>query len=69
MSKDISPAELLEAIQPLVKDDKLPCKDALALADRLSISPARIGKICNDHEIRIVNCQLGCFGAGPKRRD
>lgn len=69
MSNDVSAAEILEALRPLTKDGKLPCKEALALADRLKVSPSRIGRICNQEEIRIINCQLGCFGAGPKRRD
>jgi len=51
-----------EALQSLVKDGMLACKDALATATRLGISPGRIGQVCNRHEIRIINCQLGCFG-------
>ncbi len=62
--------EVREAIQPLVDEHShLVCKQALELAARLEINPARIGKICNQHGIRIVNCQLGCFGTKPKRRD
>ena len=61
--------EILEQIQPLVKEGMLPCKRALALAEQLTINPAQIGKVCNQNEIRIVNCQLGCFGTQHKNRE
>lgn len=54
--------QLLEAVRPLVRNSHLACKDALALAARLEIKPIQIGKLCDQHEIRIVQCQLGCFG-------
>ena len=54
--------EILEAIQPLTRDGMLPCPDALATAAKLAVTAGRIGKVCNEHEIRIINCQLGCFG-------
>jgi len=37
------------------------CKAALALAARSGRSPGEIGKLCNDNDIRICACQLGCF--------
>ncbi len=61
--------QILEALRPLVRDEKLACKDALELAAKLNLKPGVIGRICNQNEIRIINCQLGCFGAGPKKRD
>jgi hypothetical protein len=61
--------EILKAMGPLVHDGKLACRDALELAARLGIKPALIGKTCNKNDIRIINCQLGCFGAVPKRRN
>ena len=60
--------EILDAILPLVQNGMLKCKDALTLAAELQIKPVRIGKACNLNDIRIVNCQLGCFGTGPKTR-
>ena len=61
--------EILEAIRPLIRDGKLKCADALALAARLRIKPVVIGRACNQNDIRIINCQLGCFGARPKNRN
>lgn len=37
------------------------CSDAFRLADTMSADLAIIGEICNEHGIRIVQCQLGCF--------
>jgi len=40
---------------------KLKCKDAFIIADRLNISVGAIGKYCNNNQIKICSCQLGCF--------
>jgi len=51
-----------EKVMALAKEGKLPCKKALALADELGVSPSAVGKAANDSSIKIVGCQLGCFG-------
>lgn len=61
--------EILDAIRPMLQDGKLPCKSALGFAAQQALNPARIGKVCNQNEIRIVNCQLGCFGTESKKRE
>ncbi len=58
--------EILEAIRGRVHDGRLECKYALELAEELEVSPARIGRVCDEENIRIVNCQLGCFGTRSK---
>jgi len=40
---------------------KLPCAAALRIADQFGIKPSEITGICNDQNIRICQCQLGCF--------
>ncbi len=60
--------ELLEAIRGRVREGRLDCKYALELAEELEVPPARIGRICDEENIRIVNCQLGCFGTRAKNR-
>ena len=60
--------ELLEAIRGRIRDGRLDCRYALELAEELEVPPARIGRICDEENIRIANCQLGCFGAGPKSK-
>jgi len=60
--------ELLEAIQSRVREGRLDCKYALELAEELEVPPARIGRICDQENIRIANCQLGCFAMRAKSR-
>lgn len=40
---------------------KLSCSGAFNIAEEYRVSPAVIGKICNEQNIRICKCQLGCF--------
>jgi len=37
------------------------CTKALALAGKHGVSPGRIGKLCDDANIKIRQCKLGCF--------
>jgi hypothetical protein len=59
--------KILDALQPVIQDNKLSCHDALAAAAKLDLKPSQIGKYCNQNRIQIVNCQLGCFGVKDKR--
>jgi len=59
--------EILEALRPAIRENMLACKEALAVAARLDVAPSRVGKVCNQNEIRIINCQLGCFGTKRSR--
>jgi hypothetical protein len=40
---------------------KLPCAKAFELSRKYSITLREIGKYCNENDIRISACQLGCF--------
>jgi len=40
----------------------LECARAFELSERYSLPLQRIGEICDRHGIKIVRCQLGCFG-------
>jgi len=55
------------AIEPHIRNGHLACGDALAAAERLNVKPIEIGRLCDARDIRIVNCQLGCFGTQRKR--
>ena len=39
----------------------LTCAQALGLASELGVEPIQIGRICNQENIRLGGCQLGCF--------
>lgn len=40
---------------------KLACGSAFALAEALDIKLTDISRICEEEDIRICKCQLGCF--------
>jgi len=58
--------DLLNAIESSAKDNKLPCREALAIANKFDVSPGKVGKICTESKVQIVSCQLGCFGTKDK---
>ena len=40
---------------------KLACAKAFGLAENFGVEKLEIMRICNSNNIRISNCQLGCF--------
>ena len=40
---------------------KLNCAAAFRIAKKFDVKISEIGDICNDRDIRISRCQLGCF--------
>lgn len=52
---------LREQICQLATDGKVACKALLELASRAGCQPGRIGRLCDEMNIRICACQLGCF--------
>ncbi|SFL50040.1 hypothetical protein [Candidatus Frackibacter sp. WG13] len=53
--------EVIESINEKASDKALKCKVAQELAEELGVSTRRIGEIANEVNIKIKNCQLGCF--------
>jgi hypothetical protein len=43
-------------------DGQLPCAVAFAIAKELNVPIAQVGRAANELGIKIVDCQLGCFG-------
>ena len=60
MQREI-PDRIKSAVESKTKDGKLTCRDALAIAERMDVTPRMIGKAADRLGIKIVNCQLGCF--------
>jgi hypothetical protein len=48
-------------IEQAAKDGRLTCHEARALAERLGVGYSVIGKACNELNIKIRACELGCF--------
>jgi hypothetical protein len=40
---------------------RLPCTEAFKIAADLAVPIAQVGTACNELQIKIVGCQLGCF--------
>ena len=53
--------ELREAIQSQAVEGKVSCKAMLDLARETETPSRQISTICNELDIKIGACQLGCF--------
>jgi len=40
---------------------KISCAKAFGLAKKYEVNVAEIGRICNNNNVKICKCQLGCF--------
>ena len=40
---------------------KLTCAGALTIAEQFGVEPLEVGNICNERNIKLYQCQLGCF--------
>ena len=62
MDKD---KELIDAVLARVQEadgkKKLPCAQAFQIAKEFNAAIIEVGQICNQQDIKICNCQLGCF--------
>ena len=61
-------AQLLDAIMKSAEGRqepdgrrKLTCAEAFELAMRFEVEVIEVGRICNQNNVRICKCQLGCF--------
>jgi hypothetical protein len=53
--------KLEKIILEKAKDGKLPCAMCFKIAEDFKISKREMGKILNEMNVRISQCQLGCF--------
>ncbi len=52
---------LNEEVKASLVDGKLPCPVAFKIARKLKVTPRQVGDEANRLDIKIMNCQLGCF--------
>ena len=52
--------EVRAQIQAAAPNGRIPCAAAFKLAEKLGITPI-IGELLNELNIKIIQCQLGCF--------
>jgi hypothetical protein len=54
--------KLKEVVKKKAKDGKLPCAVCFNIAEEFGISKREMGEILNEMNVKISQCQLGCFG-------
>lgn len=52
---------ILQQAHELEGKKQLTCAEAFELARRFKAERIEVGRICNQHGVRIRKCQLGCF--------
>ncbi len=60
MPEDVS-EKVLEAVKNAAPDGRIPCEKAQELAVELGVPIPVIGRALDLAEIKIIQCQLGCF--------
>jgi hypothetical protein len=53
--------KIIKAIRSAAVNNRLSCEKAHELSSLLDVPLREIGAVCNDLNIRIASCQLGCF--------
>ena len=59
---------LKEEILAQAQDNNIACKKAEAIAEQKGVTIAEVGKAIDILNINIVECQLGLFGYGDKKK-
>ena len=60
MPEDV-PQKVIDAVKKAAADNKIDCERAQALAGELGVPMLVVGRALNLLNIKIVQCQLGCF--------
>jgi hypothetical protein len=48
-------------VEAAAQNGRLTCQEARALAERLGVPYSAVGQACNQLDIKIKACELGCF--------
>lgn len=57
-----------EKVLALARDGQLPCAAALRLATELGVTPQAVGQAADAAGVKIIACQLGCFGGAKEKK-
>ena len=57
----VSKEKIIAAVTQAASDGRLTCEKAHELGKDLGVPLQEIGAVCNELNIRIRDCQLGCF--------
>ena len=64
MERDALKTALLQHVKEVNGRQTLSCHRAHVVAEDLNVELQALGEVCDEERIKIINCQLGCFGAG-----
>jgi hypothetical protein len=53
---------IVEACEEKEGKKRLTCAAAFKLVEEHGLKIKEIGKVCDEQKIKIIKCQLGCFG-------
>jgi hypothetical protein len=48
-------------VEKAAHDGRLTCHEARALAEKLGVDYSEVGQACNELNLKIRACELGCF--------
>ncbi len=57
----IDHGKIVAKLKELFPDGMITCKEARHLAQELGVDPREVGEACDDAEVKISSCELGCF--------
>ena len=60
--------EVVEALKRKSSGGEISCAAAFKIAEDLGVSPAEAGFTIDSLEIKLVKCQMGLYGYGPRKR-
>ena len=52
---------VLAAAKEVNGRNTLSCPAAFQIAREMGLKPAAVGRVCNDLNVKMTGCQLGCF--------
>ncbi len=53
--------EIIAKIKESAKEGKIPCAVAFRISRESDVPIRKVGDLCNQLKIKIIQCQLGCF--------
>ncbi|MFP4056879.1 MAG: hypothetical protein ACLF0G_08415 [Candidatus Brocadiia bacterium] len=56
--------KLAQAVRRRAREGRLACAAAFAIAEELGLRRIEVGRAADALGVKIVDCQLGCFGRG-----
>ena len=54
-------SRIKEALLKAASDGRITCPAAMEIATSLGVDPKVVGEVCNELNIKLYGCALGCF--------